>query len=255
MHATISLDRRHVSWFDLVLDELIQMQTNKQDKEGTSLAWNADLLRQHVQSTSLGLELAQLVPVGAAKLLPALGSPSTDDFELVLNQYLRGLVDGVLGVVDDGSKLIHQVTTSHVEWYRKPLEWLHHGTVTREATKARIGTRITHLKRDAGLSKSGDEHVARRDLRDRRSYTCNGCDTDKRSCDENCNGSCDHCSGGCNEFFCSWTRPDNCGCDSSCYGSCDSCYSGCDEVDYSCDYDCECQAGYVGSGTNCAPCS
>ena len=90
IHATISLDRKYLTWFDLVLDELLQSQ----ELLDNSLKWDPDALDQLVQSTRLGFHLAQLVPLGAAQLLPSRNN-ANGELGPVLEQYLRELVTHV----------------------------------------------------------------------------------------------------------------------------------------------------------------
>lgn len=215
MHATISLDRKHATWFDLVLDEL----RRKQVVGGSLLTWNADVLAQHAQSTRLGVRLAQLVPVGAVRLLPgshgSLDTANSLALEPALRQYLHALVTEVVGRRQAQSNNgRHDVAAGHADWYRRAFRWLNFDG---GGGDRRVAVRMEELKGVGTGRKGRNEHVAR----ERR-----GTDHGNKVCDLGCDAGC---------LF-SWLGSQS-GCDDSCDGSC------------------ACNPGYGGSGDNCASCA
>lgn len=215
MHATISLDRTHATWFDLVLDEL----RRKQVVGGSLLTWNADVLAQHVQSTRLGVRLAQLVPVGAVRLLPGsrgnLDTTNSLALEPALRQYLHALVTEVVGRRQAQSNNgRHDVAAGHTDRYRRAFRWLNSDG---GGGDRRVAVRMEELKGVGTGRKGRNEHVAR----ERRGGTDHG----SVFCDAGCDEACP--LGSLFGFIC------NDGCDSSC----------------------ACNPGYEGIGRYCASCA
>lgn len=202
MHATISFDRNRATWFDLVLDELHRKQVAG---GGSSIEWDADLLLQHVESTLLGVLLAQLVPVGAAALLPGWSrgrdSPDTASTNLALEPVLRQYLHDLVAEVDR----LTQGSDAH-----------HGGGGGGGDDGLSVAARIGKLKRASIRRKGGDAHVAR----ERRA----GTDYGDKVCDNDCDDAC-------NLFGFS--------CDSSCDSAC-SCNPGHDATSVAYGTSCEC---------------
>lgn len=202
MHATISFDRNRATWFDLVLDELHRKQVAG---GGSLIEWDADLLLQRVESTLLGVLLAQLVPVGAAALLPGWsrgrGSPDTATTNLALEPVLRQYLHDLVAEVDR----LTQGSDAH-----------HGGGGGGGDDGLSVAARIGKLKRASIRRKGGDAHVAR-ERRD-------GTDYGDKFCDSDCDGDC-------------WLF------DLICYTSCDSacsCNPGHDATSVAYGTSCEC---------------
>ena len=93
IHATIGIKRQGGTWFDLVYDELVKK--HQQSKRSDNHIIHPDVIENMVQSTQLGVRLAQLVPVGAvSQLYPTTASdPPLDELFFL---YMDELVDAVL---------------------------------------------------------------------------------------------------------------------------------------------------------------
>eukprot|EP00729_Bicosta_minor_P014762 gene14762-9407_t len=120
VHATISLDRKHSTWFDLVLDELVQ---NEAAGDG-AVAWSAGVLEDMVEATHLGVRLAQLVPVGAAKLLPVNNDNSSKTergLEHALEAHLDTLVLQAIAVSRSSQGALQANSRQHVQVKSNPI--------------------------------------------------------------------------------------------------------------------------------------
>ena len=91
IHATIGIRRAGATWFDVVYDEIVQ----KYEHAESNRIIHPDVIEDMVQSTQLGVRLAQLVPLGAVRQL--FPTPTSDPLlveQLLL--YTGELVDAVL---------------------------------------------------------------------------------------------------------------------------------------------------------------
>lgn len=102
VHATIGIRREGSTWFDLVYHEIVKKY---QQSKSTDTILHPDLIENMVQSTQLGLRLAQLVPVGEVDRLYKRSSSSPleldrDELQHPLEElllfYMDELVDAVL---------------------------------------------------------------------------------------------------------------------------------------------------------------
>lgn len=102
VHATIGIRREGSTWFDLVYDALVKKY---QHSKSSDTILHPDLIENMVQSTQLGLRLAQLVPVGEVDRLYTRSSsrPQEVDQEELLHPleelllfYMDEMVDAVL---------------------------------------------------------------------------------------------------------------------------------------------------------------
>lgn len=102
VHATIGIRREGSTWFDLVYDAIVKKY---QQSKSTDTILHPDLIENMVQSTQLGLRLAQLVPVGEVDRLYKRSSSSPLELdrnelqhplEELLLFYMDELVDAVL---------------------------------------------------------------------------------------------------------------------------------------------------------------
>ena len=90
IHATIGILREGATWFDLVYDELVER--HRQSKNADAIM-HPDVIEHMVQSTQLGVRLAQLVPHGShVEQL----NPTREPLEEHLLGYMDELVDAVL---------------------------------------------------------------------------------------------------------------------------------------------------------------
>eukprot|EP00729_Bicosta_minor_P000445 gene445-31467_t len=255
LHATVSLDRTHSTWFDLVLDELVRTDAAASSGDDSSmLRWDADALEELVQSTLLGVHLAQLVPVGAAKLLQSHdGSAGSADLERVLEQHLDALVAEVIALTQSSQGTagaggaVHVKPNSADGAAAYPLQWLKNAVAaslpfasSAAGAHDRIGIahRIARLKK--GVTTFGalpGEGVRKRRSTSYTDRTCNDkCDTScilvGLSCDQECDGGCT-----CNAGHGSKSCDDSC--DSGCVSLSVPGSKGCDEA---CDDSCSCKA-------------
>lgn len=102
VHATIGIRRKGSTWFDLVYDAIVKKY---QHSKSSDTIMHPDLIENMVQSTQLGLRLAQLVPVGEVDRLYTRSSsrPQEVDQEELLHPleelllfYMDEMVDAVL---------------------------------------------------------------------------------------------------------------------------------------------------------------